>query len=453
MAILKNLGIMAIGKSFLCFLAVSATVWCTVFTAYAGQNDCITVSGRVINIPDNGSKTIIINECDISEKSERRVSDLDDNGVFSERIPFSFGHTFTVNYNRRLFVNAYAEPGDSIFVEIDASKSPMTFRLDGSHAKLNEEYAHAVHALSPIYYDVTLPPDNTPLAEYMAGFKKEFNRARAKVDDYIASNSISEEAARMLQLDNLFTIANQAIGFTGSDESEQVAFFTDTIFDIFNKENVKVMIFPYHLSALCNRFPEYIDSVPNSIIRDLMYASLSDAPIPERSKFFNTDYYDRIYGTSSTNTIDIDRILPSKMTVLENGRIHNIDDANPIEWLTRKYHDKVIYVDISATWCGPCRAALTGSNGVRAHFKDSGAVFAVIWLKSDFAAWSRLAPSINDAVHIFIPDEDMSNRIMGALGVAAFPSYYLIDRNGALSGDKIPRINNPELPDFLKSKL
>lgn len=37
----------------------------------------ITVAGHIMNIPAGGSKTIIINECDISRESVRKVADLD----------------------------------------------------------------------------------------------------------------------------------------------------------------------------------------------------------------------------------------------------------------------------------------------------------------------------------------------------------------------------------------
>ena len=72
-------------------------------TAKAATVDSITVAGRIINIPPKGARTIIINECDISPKSERRVVDLDSVVEFRERIPLSFGHTFTLNYKRNLF--------------------------------------------------------------------------------------------------------------------------------------------------------------------------------------------------------------------------------------------------------------------------------------------------------------------------------------------------------------
>lgn len=64
---------------------------------------------RVLNIPAGGSRTVIINECDISDISVHRVAETDSFGRFCGRIPFNGVHTFTLNYNRNLFVKAFAE--------------------------------------------------------------------------------------------------------------------------------------------------------------------------------------------------------------------------------------------------------------------------------------------------------------------------------------------------------
>lgn len=422
------------------------------FSYAAASTDSITVSGRIFNVPENGSRTAIINECDISDKSERRVVETDSLGWFCERIPFSSAHTFTVNYNRKLFINAFAEPGDSIHVEIDASKSPAEFHLSGSHADTNEIYSHAFQALAPIYYDVKLLPDATPYSEYMERFKSECAKTRTIVEDYITKNSVPNEIAQMLYADNIFSIANQAIGFRGANRDEQLAFFTDPIFDILNEANSRVMIFPYHLSALCRRFPELISQQPKGHIRDLMYASTKGKQKPPREDFADPAYYDRIYAVPPFG-INIADIRTGDLLVMLNGSVTEIPNQNPLEWLTNHFHGRPIYLDASATWCGPCRAALTASEGVREHFKDSKIVFAVLWLKSDLEAWKKIAPTIHNAVHIFISDEDMSNRLMGNFKILGVPAYFFISPDGKVYREGVPSFHSPELPDFLRSKL
>lgn len=411
----------------------------------------IKVSGVVCGIPAEGARTLIINECDISDKSKRCIAELDSMGRFDVVLPYYYGHTFTVNYNRSLFINAYAEPGDSVFVKIDASVAPVEFHLSGDHAKLNEEYSHAHDDLAAVYYDVSLLPDTVSLAEYMSKFRSEVARTRESVEKYVADNSLMPETAELLYLDNIFNTANQAIEFRGKGSDEQMAFFTDPMFDILNENNVKVMIFPYHLSALVYSCPDYLKKVPKCLIRDLMYASAHghDIETPDRDDFFNADYYDRLYG-GVVDRIDYKGLKPGRVVVMENDTVFNVDNVNPVGWLRERFPSRPIYLDVSATWCGPCRAALAAGEDVRQFFKDTDIVFAVIWLKSDFEKWSGLVPEYHNAVHIFIPDDDMSNRIMAAFSMRGFPSYYFIDRAGNLSGEGIPHFNDSRLVEFLR---
>lgn len=411
----------------------------------------ITVSGRVYGMSNETPRTLIVNECDICDKSRRCFVELDSTGGFEVDIPFYYGHTFTVNFNRSLFVNAYAEPGDSIVVSIDASKSPIEFHLAGNHAGLNEEYSHAVCDLAPIYYEVTLPPDTVPLSVYMPKFKGEVARTQAIVERYIEEKSLLPETAELLRLDNIFIPANQAIGFRGSGIDEQTAFFTDSVFDIFNERNAKVMIFPYHLSALANKNQEYVGKMPKSIIRDLMYAAMGDEQKPSRSDFANLAYYDRLYS-DTTGTVDFSGLKPGRIVIMENNTVSDIADVNPVEWLKKRFSSRPVYLDVSATWCGPCRAALSGSEDVRHYLKDTDVVFAIIWLKSDMESWMAFAPKIHNAIHVFIPEEDMSNRIMGLLNLQGFPSYCLIERNGDISTENVPHYNDPQLADYLRNK-
>lgn len=416
----------------------------------AAQNE-ITVAGRVENVPADGSRTVIINECDVSDRSVRQVAEIGANGEFCERIPFMFGHTFTVNYNRGLYVNAYAEPGDSIFISIDAS-SPTDFHVSGSHAGLNEQYSHAADAVLRNLWDVKLPSDTTTLSEYMPAFKGEVSRTKAFVDKYVADNHLSPEVARMLYADNLYAIANQAIGYQGQNRDEKKAFFTDSIFDIANEDNTRVMIFPYHLSVIVHNFPEYAMQMPKGLIRDIMLVKMDEDDVTvSRDDFYNTALYDRIHHGEVAP--DISAISPGEIIVWQHDSVSVLRAENPIEWLAKEHAGRVVYLDLSATWCGPCRAAIAASEGTRQYFNDTDVTFAIVWLKSDVETWRKLAPTITNAVQIFVPDEDMSNRIMGAFSVQGFPSCYLINRQGDILHEDIPILQSPSLVDFLKAMI
>lgn len=441
------------------FSCLAATLIPLVATASSSAEDnSIIVSGRVVNIPENGSRTIIIDECDISDKSERRITELDSAGGFHERLPISYGHTFTVNYNRSLFINLYAEPGDSIDLLLDASKSPVEFHVMGDRAEFNEELSHVSRDLRTLLFSLKLLPDTAGVQQYMTRFRHEVDSVYAEAEKYFAEHSVSDRVADMVKRDLLFGTANQAISFEGHGSEDQKAFFTDRIFNITDPDNVKVMIFPYHLQALMLCYPEYIDSVPKGIVRDLMYVTGVDngriSVMPERSDFSNQGYYDRIFGSGKDESLLASGPLPAgDMIVYRGDSIQALENVDFKEWLVKEYPGQGIYLDVSATWCGPCRASLSRSEGIREHFKDSGVRFVILWLKSDKDAWAQLAPTIHNAVQIFVESDDLCNLLLDRLNVMAFPSYRFIEPDGRLIEQGVPGFISADLADFIKSKL
>lgn len=411
--------------------------------------DSITVAGRVVNIPAGKSCSVRINECDISVCDQRPYVDLDSAGYFRQRIPLSYPHTFTVCYDRRLFVNAFAEPGDSIYMEIDGTS--LKFDVSGDKADLNGPYSQAHEDLAKIFWDVELPPDTVPLAEYMASFKSNLDKLNDTATRYIEEKNLSDEVAEFIYADNLYGLANMAIGYCGTDSLEKKAFFTDPIFDFRNEKNTRVMIFPYHLIPIVHHAAEVVDDMPKGLVRDIMYAIMAgEGALAPREAFSNPAYHDRIYSYQAPE-IDLSYVKPGKFYVLDNGAVTTCDDANAIEWIKKRFKGRPVYVDVSATWCGPCRAGLLGSQDVREYFRNSDVGFVVLWLNSDMEQWKAIAPKITNAVQIFVESSTVSENISRALALQAYPSYYLMNREGEIEPTETGYLSN-DLPELLKAQ-
>ncbi|MDE6142804.1 MAG: hypothetical protein K2F94_01860 [Muribaculaceae bacterium] len=420
------------------------------------STDSITVAGRIINVVEGKPRTIIVNECDYASDSVREITEIDSAGNFNVRIPFSFPHTFTLNYDVRNYINAFAAPGDSVFVEIDASLNPVGIRFGGDKATVSREYNSAIEDLSSIF-SCNFPSFKSAADEFIASFVKHVETGRNAIDRYASEHDISDEVKRMLYTENMYALANQAMDYEGRDSVDCRKFFLNPIFDIFNEENTKVMYFPYHLSKVLMYAPEIIETAPKGIVRDLMYVRAFEESEGEmnlrREDFYLPGYYDRLFASEATCApIKIDGIAPGDIMVCHNGKVKSIKSVNPLEWLLKEYSGYPLYLDVSATWCGPCIANLNASEGLRKHYAGSDMVFAVIWLRSSQDAWKKITPKISNAVHIFIPDNEMGDLIMKYLSVGGFPSHYMISRGGEIKGN-VPNYLSNELPLFLDSHL
>lgn len=431
-------------------IAITFAVSACFISVHAAPADSITVAGRIRNMAEGMPRTIIINECDISDKSAKEVCGLDENGSFCQKIPFSFPHTFTLNYNKRNFINAFAAPGDSVYLDIDVSCSPLSVSFSGDNAEISRQYDKAFQDLSPMYWSVRLPSDNVALDEYLSVFKKYVKEGRDSIDSYARHHNLSDNVVSMLYADNTYCLANMAISYKGRNKKEKRAFFLDPVFDIFNEDNTRVMLFPYHLAALMYDFPDVRDNTPKGIIRDLMYACDEKTPAPDRSVFFNQKYYDRLYTQNKeVKNISIENIKPGSIVVFTDSEIKEVSNENPLAWLIKECKDHPVYLDVSATWCGPCRAGLKGSESLRKHFKESNIRFAVIWLRSSKEEWLKVAPTISNAIQLFIDNAEMTDLITKYLTIKGFPSYFMIDKKGSITKNGVPDYLSTELPVFL----
>ena len=95
----------------------------------------------------------------------------------------------------------------------------------------------------------------------------------------------------------------------------------------------------------------------------------------------------------------------------------------------RQYHGKVLYVDFWASWCAPCVLSFPFMNDLQSAFDGKG--LQVVGVDMDQKA--------DDGQRFLAEHPARFNVATGSntqcaknFGVAAMPSSYLIDRNGAI---------------------
>lgn len=96
---------------------------------------------------------------------------------------------------------------------------------------------------------------------------------------------------------------------------------------------------------------------------------------------------------------------------------------------------KVVYVDVWATWCVPCRDELPKAKQLQKRFTDTSRVaFLYVSIDRDTAAWHKFLE--NDAefngVHINQPPGEHFNSLWGAYQLSGIPRYMLIDQAGKI---------------------
>ena len=126
------------------------------------------------------------------------------------------------------------------------------------------------------------------------------------------------------------------------------------------------------------------------------------------------------------------------VTNAENFKTNvDVKDMSDGEKIFRKiiepYKGRIIILDVWGTWCGPCKAALSQSKEEYERLKDFDIVYLYLANNSPEESWKNVIKEYevmgDNVVHYNLPAEQQT-AVENFLGVQAFPSYRLIDRNG-----------------------
>jgi thiol-disulfide isomerase/thioredoxin len=114
-----------------------------------------------------------------------------------------------------------------------------------------------------------------------------------------------------------------------------------------------------------------------------------------------------------------------------------------------------VYVDVWATWCGPCRAEIPSLKKVeeKYHGKNIEFVSISIDVAKDHEKWkSFVAEKQLGGVQLFA-DKDWNSDFIKAYGVTGIPRFILIDPSGKIVKADAPRPSSPDLQKTLDTLL
>ncbi|MCA0133221.1 TlpA family protein disulfide reductase [Winogradskyella alexanderae] len=122
---------------------------------------------------------------------------------------------------------------------------------------------------------------------------------------------------------------------------------------------------------------------------------------------------------------------------------------------------KYLYIDIWATWCGPCKVEIPSLKKLEARFKDKNIQFVSISIddgrgykgdvRAAYKGWKKMIKDKNLGGVQLLADNGFNSQFMKDYRVNSIPRFIILDPQGKIVNADAPRPSNPELVELLNS--
>ena len=119
------------------------------------------------------------------------------------------------------------------------------------------------------------------------------------------------------------------------------------------------------------------------------------------------------------------------------------------------FKGKYVYIDVWATWCGPCRGEIPSLQKVEEKYKDKNIAFVSISVdvQKDLEKWKKfVSDKALGGIQLFA-DKDWNSEFIKAFGIDSIPRFILIDPTGKVVNADAPRPSEPKLQVLLDELL
>jgi len=116
---------------------------------------------------------------------------------------------------------------------------------------------------------------------------------------------------------------------------------------------------------------------------------------------------------------------------------------------------KLVYVEVWATWCGPCKNEMPFLTEIIKEYKDKDIEFVSISIdsKKDYDKWRAMVPEKNVGGMQLLADNGLKSEFMEFFSVSLIPRSILIDAEGKIITKMAPRPSSDTIRTFLNNLL
>lgn len=197
-------------------------------------------------------------------------------------------------------------------------------------------------------------------------------------------------------------------------------------------------------------------TIPNQTIKNELIISGAESTIYNTGKF--EEFY-KIFMAASTNEENNAKItkIYNRLIELNQGRQspkfvdyeNNAGGTLSLDDLKGKY----VFIDVWATWCGPCVAELPHLKKLEKAYRGKNIRFLSISVddSKDHDKWKKMIVDKKLGGIQVLADSSFNSQFVQDYIIRSIPRFILLDPEGVIVTQHAPRPSNPEIIDLFNS--
>lgn len=484
-------------NSFILLLMALMAVSCTSSNSEL-EKQPIVVTGHVKNY-DKQDLTVSYRAYDVLSKLEKKNIEINADGSFKFRIeskypvraftsfgkvPTSYTYTITLNngkdttmttgsYDFRL-VYFYLQPGDSLNMNVNVEDIQSTLSFSGNGAQ-NNEFVNFENNKFQSYKNKYLNNYHYIVSKEPAEYKQVID-AKKKVQldflkQYNDEHELSEHLVSVYKWNYIADAFTSKLYYPTSrgnflDKEVQLPGKYYTFVDdvkLSDKFTDKGVGYFYFLSAYLKKkyesdaqenisYYDYIGSILDKKQAYVYYAYALSGDFNNElySKFGTDSPFPQLAARVKEAYKDFEGMLPG--TPAPSVNVVTLDEnVVPLS----KYKGEYVYIDLWATWCGPCIEEIPSLKKLQKKYKGKNVQFISISIDEpkDKDKWKQFVTEHNlTGIQLWMDNENVE-KLFSAFNIKTIPRFIVLDPNGKVVDANAPRPSETKMINKLFSNL
>lgn len=425
-------------------------------------------------VGNNTAQTVFVRGNDFEKRTQ-----IDEKGTFSDTLDIE-NDGFYEMYVGRERTGIYLEKGKNLSVTLDANAFDETIAYTGDLGNINNFLAQKyLWNEQHLDYKELFSKDET-------GFVAQLNANQKHIDSlYLANNISNDKFKEMLAVEDKYARAimfeNYADAhryFSGNTDYKVSGTFYDELKDLNYADTVAFRnsaTYQSLLDAHFNRLAAHTDSENDTANQVIRYMNQVDESLPDgfaKDKIMssylqfgmkpdeNLEAVFAIYKNSNPEPENL-----AKLTERYNN-LKALTKGNPSPTFNFENHkggytslaslkDKYVYIDVWATWCGPCLREIPFLQQIEKDYHGKNIQFVSISIDEpkDYNKWKTMVSEKALGGIQLMADNNWNSKFIKEYAILGIPRFILIDPQGNIVSADAPRPSDPKLKTLLNGLM